>query len=132
MRRVAVTGMGVISPLGCSADELYRNARDGRSGIHRLDTPFADRLASPVAATAQLNGAAHFEAPKLRMLDRVSQLALVAARQALTHAHCEWPRVDRSRAGVFVGTGMAGTHTSDAGYKTLYGEGSDRIKPFTY
>ncbi len=131
MRRVAVTGLGVVSPLGNSAADLYANAHAGRSGVHRLERPFVHRLAAPLAATAQFDGADHFEPPKLRMLDRVSQFALVAANQALAEARIDWRQVDRSRAGVFVGTGMGGSLTSDDGYRTLYGDGSDRIKPFT-
>lgn len=133
MRRVAVTGLGVVSPLGSSVAELFRNARAGRSGVHRLDAAFAHRLLAPLAASVSFDGADHFELPRLRMLDRVSQFALVAARQALADANAgtKLPLIDRSRAGVFVGTGMGGTHTLDDGYKTLYGDGSDRIKPFT-
>jgi len=131
MRRVAVTGIGVVSPLGNSAAEVYVNAYAGRSAIHRLEVPFAHRLAAPLAATAHFEGADHFEPPKLRMLDRVSQFAVVAANQALLDARCDWGSMDRSRAGVFVGTGMGGSQTSDDGYKTLYGDESDRIKPFT-
>ena len=131
MRRVAVTGIGVVSPIGNSAEEVYRNAHAGRSGIHVLDAPFSDRLVAPLAATARFDGADYFEPPKLRMLDRVSQFALVAANQALADSCCDLGQVDRSRAGVFVGTGMGGAHTSDDAYKTLYGDGSDRIKPFT-
>ena len=131
MRRVAVTGMGVVSPLGSGAAQVYGNARAGRSGVHRLETAFAHRLTAPLAATAPFNGADHFEPPKLRMLDRVSQFALVAANQAVADAQQSFGQADRSRIGVFVGTGMGGSHTSDDGYKTLYGDNSDRIKPFT-
>ena len=131
MRRVAVTGLGVVSPLGNSAAEAFANARDGRSGIHRLDAPFANRLVGPLVATARFDGADHFEPPKLRMLDRVSQFALFAASQAVSEARIDLSQVDRRRAGVFVGTGMGGSMSSDDGYKTLYGDRSDRIKPFT-
>jgi 3-oxoacyl-(acyl-carrier-protein) synthase len=131
MKRVAVTGMGIVSPLGCSASETYGNAHTGRSGIHRLDVPFAHRLVAPLAGTVLFEGADYFEPPKLRMLDRVSQFALVAANQALADARNDLGQVERSRAGVFVGTAMGGSHTSDDGYKTLYRDGSDRIKPFT-
>jgi 3-oxoacyl-[acyl-carrier-protein] synthase II len=131
MRRVAVTGMGVVSPLGNSAQTAFEAARDGRSGIGLIDTPFSQRLVAPIAATAQFDGAAFFEPIKLRMLDRVSQFAVVAAKQALAAAEMDWAQVDRSRVGVFVGTGMGGTLSNDDGYKTLYAEGSDRIKPFT-
>lgn len=131
MRRVAVTGIGVVSPLGNSAAEVFGNARAGRSGIHRLDIPFAARLQAPLAATARFDEAAHFDASRLRLLDRFSQFALVAAQQAMDGSNDALADLDRSRAGVFVGNGMGGTLSMDAGYQTLYGEGSDRIKPFT-
>jgi 3-oxoacyl-[acyl-carrier-protein] synthase II len=139
MRRVAVTGIGVVSPLGNSAHAAFAAARDGRSGIDLIDTSFAQRLAAPIAATVQWNADAYFEPLKLRMLDRVSQFAVVAANQALADAHINtdadadtaWAHTDRSRVGVFVGTGMGGTLSNDDGYKTLYADGSDRIKPFT-
>ena len=131
MRRVAVTGMGVLSPLGSTAAEVYLNASIGRSGIHRLKAVFAHRLNAPLAATVAFDGAAHFEPARLRMLDRSSQFALVAARQAFADANFDWEAVDPSRAGTFVGTGMGGSQSNDDGYHTLYREGSDRIKPFT-
>ncbi|KFB67205.1 beta-ketoacyl synthase N-terminal-like domain-containing protein [Candidatus Accumulibacter vicinus] len=130
-RRVAVTGMGVVSPLGNAAAAVFANAQAGRSAIHRLDVPFATRLVAPLVASASFDATKHFEPPKLRMLDRVSQFALVAATQALDGARDALSQLDRRRAGVFVGTGMGGSQTSDDGYKTLYGDASDRIKPFT-
>ncbi len=131
MRRVAVTGIGVVSPLGNSAADVFQNAYTGRSGIHRLDAPYAHRLIAPLAATSTFDGAQHFDAAKLRMLDRVSQFALVAAGDALTDSQLRLSEMDLGRAGVFVGTGMAGSQSTDDGYKTLYGDASDRIKPFT-
>ena len=131
VRRVAVTGMGVVSPLGNTVAELYRNASAGRSGIHRLDAPFSHRLAAPLVASAQLDGSAHFEPQKLRMLDRVSQFALVAANQAIAQAAHDFDALGRDRIGVFLGTGMGGSQSNDDGYQTLYGDASDRIKPFT-
>ncbi len=131
MRRVAVTGMGVVSPLGCSVAEVYDNAARGHSGIHRLEARFAQRLNAPLAATVDFDAEAHFEPPRLRMLDRSSQMALLAAGQAFADARCDRQAVDPGRAGSFVGTGMGGSSSNDEGYQTLYREGSDRIKPFT-
>ena len=131
MKRVAVTGIGVVSPLGNSSAEVFQNAFAGRPAIHRLDAPYAHRLIAPLAATSSLDATQHFEATKLRMLDRVSQFALVAAGDALADSQIRLSEMDLGRAGVFVGTGMAGTQSNDDGYKTLYGDASDRIKPFT-
>ena len=131
MRRVAVTGIGLISPLGNSCAEALANATAGRSAVGRLETPWADRLSAPLAACARLQGEEHFPPPRLRMLDRVSQLALVATRQALGDARLEPAATDRERIGVFIGSGMGGTLTTDEGYLSLYRDGCERIKPFS-
>ena len=131
MRRVAVSGIGVVSPLGNSVADVFANAYAGRSGIQRLDIAFAPRLTAPMAATVRFNGADHVDPARLRMLDRFSQLGLFASNQAVADSHGALLGIDRSRAGVFIGTAMGGTLTMDGGYQTLYGEGSDRIKPFT-
>jgi len=129
MRRVAVTGIGLVCPLGHDADSIFEAARSGRSCIHRLQIASAHRLTAPLAATVQFDGTAHFEPPQLRLLDRGSQFAVVAARRALADAGCELSAAERERTGVFVGTGMGGTLSIDEGYQTLYGDNSDRIKP---
>ena len=133
MRRVAVSGIGVVSPLGNSTAEVLANARAGRSGVRRLETSFASRLAAPIAATAHIDeGVGHgIDAGKARMLDRFSLFALIAANQAVQGSGDALAGLDPARAGVFVGTGMGGTHSMDEGYQTLYGERSDRIKPYT-
>jgi 3-oxoacyl-[acyl-carrier-protein] synthase II len=130
-RRVAITGMGVVAPLGNSCDELFANLVQGRSGIRRLPDSIAQGLRSPIGAPVQFDAAAHFPAPRLRMLDRVSQLALAAANQAMADARLELAAERRERCGVFVGTGMGGAATTDAGYHTMYAERSDRIQPYS-
>ena len=131
MRRVAVTGIGVVSPLGNAPDAFFDALAAGRSGVARIEAPWGARLASPVAAAVRFDGAAHFDAAKLRMLDRVSQFALAAAAQAIADARGFLDGIDRERVGVFVGTGMGGAQAADDGYRALYAEGSGRLKPFT-
>jgi 3-oxoacyl-[acyl-carrier-protein] synthase II len=130
MTRVAVTGIGVVSPMGNSAADVLAHACAGRSAVHRLEAPFARRLAGPLAASAQFDGTEHFEPPRLRMLDRVSQFACFAARQALAASRVDLTQADRRRIGVFLGTGMGGSQSTDDGYRSLYEDGSDRVKPF--
>ena len=134
MRRVAVSGIGVVSPLGNSADEAFAAARSGRSGVRVLqapDFPLASRLSTPLAATAHLDDAVLFSSLQLRMLDRFSLFALFAANQAVAASHRALAAVDLERAGVFVGTGMGGISSQDEGYQVFYGDKSDRVKPFT-
>ncbi len=127
MQRVAITGLGVIASLGRSVEELFTALVAGRSGVRRL----AAGLNSPIGAAIEFDGSAHFEAPRLRILDRVSQLALVAATQAIENARLDFGLERRDRCGVCVGTGMGGAETTEQGYHTLYVERSDRIKPYS-
>lgn len=129
MRRVAVSGMGVRCPLGHSPDKAFERARAGLSGVRRLTGDTAQRLTQALAAPADFVTAS--DTPQARMLDRFSQLALAAAAQAVAGSQGALDGVDLSRAGVFIGTGMGGTLSMDSGYQTLYGEQSDRIRPFT-
>lgn len=129
MRRVAVSGMGVLSPLGNAPEQAFERARAGVSGVHRLTGPWAQRLAHPIAATTDF--ATADDTVQARMQDRFSQLAVAAAAQAVAASQGALLGLDLARAGVFLGTGMGGTLSMDSGYQTLYGEQSDRIKPFT-
>jgi 3-oxoacyl-[acyl-carrier-protein] synthase II len=130
-RPVAITGMGVIAPLGNSCAELFANLVAGRSGIRRLPDALGGRLRSSIGAPVDFDGAAHFPGPRLRQLDRVSQLALAAARQALLDSGLDLAAESPERGGVFVGSGMGGAETTDSGYHTLYAERSDRIPPYS-
>jgi 3-oxoacyl-[acyl-carrier-protein] synthase II len=131
VKRVAVTGLGVVAPGGNSPGEFFASLVAGRSSIAVLHDDWSKRLGTRIAARAAFEASTHFRAQQLRMLDRVSQLALVAAKQAIASAGIEWTDETRASTGVFLGTGMGGSTTTDEGYATLYRDGSDRIKPFT-
>jgi beta-ketoacyl-acyl-carrier-protein synthase II len=130
-RRVAVTGLGVVSPLGNCVEDLISQLIAGRSGIRRLAAPLCERLRSPIGACVEFDGAAHFAATRLRMLDRVSQFALFAAAQATADAKLDFAAERSDRCGVSVGTGLGGAESTDEGYHTIYAERSERVKPYT-
>ena len=127
-RRVAVTGLGVVSPLGNDVETLFASLVAGHSGVVRIE--HAER-AHIGAAVQSFDGSTLFPAPRLRMLDRVSQFALAAASQALADSRLALDAIDRSRAGVYLGTGMGGAQTADDGYLTLYAQGSTRVQPYS-
>jgi 3-oxoacyl-(acyl-carrier-protein) synthase len=128
---VAITGMGVIAPLGNSIDSLFSALNAGRSAVRALPVPCSETPGSSIGATAETPECARIPSARLRMLDRVSYLALAAAIQAVEDSGIEFCRETPGRCGVSVGTGMGGAITTDEGYRTLYAERSDRIKPFT-
>jgi len=131
VRRVAVTGLGIISPLGNTADEFFSNLMAGKSGIRHLKADFADRLDTKIAAQAEFDALQHFGKHKASSLDRVSQFALYAAGQAITDAGLDLEQEDKNRIGIYLGTGMGGAASVEEGYVRLYRDGAERLKPFT-
>ena len=131
MHRVAVTGLGVIAPLGDNVETLFSNLVAGRSGIGRLGFPDAHRLRSPIGAMAQLANNSKLTPAQLRMLDRVSLLAMDACDQAIADAGLDFTVEQPGRCGVCVGTALGGASTTDAGYQTAYAQHSERIPPFS-
>jgi 3-oxoacyl-(acyl-carrier-protein) synthase len=129
-RRVAVTGLGVLSPIGNGVTDLMRQLVAGRSGIQKLSIARCERLRSPIGAPVDFDAPAHFDAVKLRMLDRVSQLALAAAGQAIADAGIQFGSEAAERCGVSLGCSMGGVATTDEAYYNLYGGGPERVQPF--
>jgi 3-oxoacyl-[acyl-carrier-protein] synthase II len=131
MRRVGVTGIGVVSPSGMTKDALFRNLMEGRSAVRRMRTEFADRLTLRVAAEVDLPERPHPATAGRVALDRFSAFALIAAYEALTDAGLAPDSEDLRDAGVYLGTGMGGAQTIEDGYRDLFVRGRDRVKPFT-
>ena len=133
MRRVVITGMGAISALGRSATDTWRGMREARSGIAPLRGFSAQGLRAPIAAEVRdYDPRAHFDDKKLALLDRFSQFALIAAREAVTQSGLDF-RVGGigERTAIVVGTGIGGETTHDAQSRQLYGENNPRTHPFT-
>jgi 3-oxoacyl-(acyl-carrier-protein) synthase len=130
-RRVAITGAGVISPLGNSIAELQRSLAEARSGIRRLPEQIAQRSGVQVGALVDWNPSAMFKEGEAANLDRVSQFALAAAAQAVQSSGMDLAAQNRERMGVYWGTGMGGAHTLEASYRNVYQTGEWRTRPLT-
>jgi 3-oxoacyl-[acyl-carrier-protein] synthase II len=123
--RVAITGLGAVTPLGPDVAALWEGLLTGRSGARLLDEPaFAD---SPVrlAATCDIEG--RLDRVEARTLDRVQQLALIAAREAWADAGS--PEVDPERIAVVVGSGIGGALTILGQHDVLRESGARRVSP---
>ena len=126
-----MTGIGLISPLGNDPAVVFDHLLAGESGITRLPESFNVRLSSRIVAPAAFDGEQRLPAAQLRMLDRVSQFALVACADALADAQLALPDEDADQIGVSIGTGMGGAQTTDDGYQRVYEQQSDRVAPFS-
>jgi 3-oxoacyl-[acyl-carrier-protein] synthase II len=131
VHRVAITGLGVMSPLGLGVGELLKNVAAGISGIGLLALPGAHRLRSPIGAAVHFDATGCFAPARLRLLDRVSQLALLASAQAVADSGVEFALEQPDRCGVSVGTSLGGAATTDAGYEIAYARPAERVHPFS-
>ncbi len=130
-RRVVITGLSVVSPLGNTIADLTQNIFSGVSGIKLLDAEFVDKLDCKIAAQAQFDPADHFSKHTYGMLDRTSQMALHTSIEAIKDASLEITEQLKPRMGVYLGTGMGGANSVEEAYIRLYRDNASRLKPFT-
>ncbi len=133
MPRVAVTGLGCISALGMSVPAFWESLTGGRCGIRTLAHLPADALQIRIGAdVAGYDPARHFDPKRLGMLDRYSQFALIAAREAIADAGLDFRNTENGasrRTAVILGTGIGGETTLDEAFYQLYAKGNPRVHP---
>lgn len=126
LKRVVVTGLGAISPLGNDVESTWTAAKNGVSGAGPITHFDASQFKTQFACEVKnFNAAEHFDRRKMRQLDLYAQYALVAARQAVADAQLENAAdLNKDRVGVIVAAGIGGLHTfeEEAGYYALHGE----------
>src|SRR4051812_7263677 len=108
MSRVVVTGLGAITPLGATANDLFQAALAGRSGITRLPGDLSGGNSALVGGMVSFDPATHWPARESAQLDRATQFALVAVREAIRDAELQLTDDESLRAGVYWGTGLGG------------------------
>jgi len=128
-RRVAVTGAGIVSPLGSGLAAFHAALCEARAGIRRLPEEVAQGSGVQVGALVDWNPAPLFKEAEAANLDRSSQFALAAAAQALAASSITLENTER--IGVYWGTGLGGAQTLESAYKQVYGAGEWRLRPLT-
>ena len=130
-RRVAVTGIGVVSALGTGYAAHTEALREGRSGIGPITRFDPERLMVKISGEAQqFEGEDHFSRSELALLDRVSQMALIASREAFAQSGLEIDDTLAPRTATILGSAMGGLQTQDENYHTVYHEMKNRVHPF--
>ena len=132
MRRVVITGIGVFASTGKNAGCFFETLVQGRSAIRRIQqfdpAPLSVQIAAEIPDYDPLD---YFPAKRLDLLDRFSQFALLAAKEAMDSSGIQVRDEERPRFGVVTGTGMGGATTFDSGYYSLYAKQVTRMHPFT-
>ncbi len=130
-RRVVVTGLGVVSPIGNTVEEVWASLIQGKSGAGPI-TLF-DASAHPTRFAAEVKNfdpSAYLSSKELKHSDRFVQFSVAAAKQAVAHAKLDLSKEDPFRVGVWIGTGMGGLATIEEGYRDLQKKGPAKIRPF--
>ena len=134
-RRVVITGLGVVSPVGNTVKDFWSSLASGKGGAARLTafdhTPFSCKIAAEVK---DFDPSGYINAKDQRRLDPFVQFGLVAAKDAVTHSGLNLEKEDKNRIGVMVGSGIGGLHTIEREHaeyiKRGPEKGASRITPF--
>jgi len=130
-RRVAVTGVGALTPLGLGAEISWEGMRAGRSGIDRITLFDASAFPSRIAGEVRgFDPTVWLEAREARHCDRFTQFAIGAAKMAADDSGLDLGAVDATRVGVLIGSGIGGTWTWEDQHRVLLEKGPGRISPF--
>jgi len=131
-RRVVVTGIGVISPIGNDLKSFWGNLVEGKSGIREITQFDSSTYDCHIAGEVpEFDPKPYFKNPKdIRRSDRYTHLAMAAAKLALENSGIDLGKVDRSRFGVLMGSGIGGLKTLEDQHTILMNKGPARVSPF--
>ena len=130
-RRVVVTGVGLLTPLGLGTEATWEAARAGKSGIGRITqfdaSAFSCRIAGEVKG---FDPAAYIEKKEIKKMGRFIQFAIAAAEWALADSQLRITPENAERVGVYIGSGIGGFEVIEREHRTLLEQGPRRISPF--
>lgn len=131
-RRIVITGIGVISPLGNDLASTWEAMKAGRSGIDTIKSMDVSDYSTKIAGEVKdFDPTPYFKTPKdARRVDRFTHFAMGAAGMALKDSGMDLEAVDKTRIGVMVGSGIGGLGTLESQHATLISKGPARVSPF--
>lgn len=130
-RRVVVTGMGCVTPLGLTCEESWANALNGKSGIGKIQAFDASPLSVQIAGEVKgFNPDDYIHKKEQKKMDRFIHFALASADQALKDSGLEFTEELKDRTGTIVGAGMGGLPVIESTHQTLIDRGPSRVSPF--
>jgi len=131
LRRVVVTGLGVVSPIGLGRETYWRALEEGRSGVGTISLFDATDYAVKIAAEVKdFNPEDWMDKKEARRADRVIHFVTAAAAMAVKDAQLNVHQIDPYRFGVYIGSGEGGIQTTNDNYGILRDKGPSRVSPF--
>jgi 3-oxoacyl-[acyl-carrier-protein] synthase II len=130
-RRVVVTGLGAITPIGNNVNEYWENLCKGISGVDTITRFDPKDVKTKFAAEVKnYKPEDHFDRKEVRTLDLFSQFALIATDEAVKDSQLDLNSIDKDRVGVVFGSGIGGLKTSEEQHEVFFKQGPQRISPF--
>jgi 3-oxoacyl-[acyl-carrier-protein] synthase II len=131
-KRVVITGIGAITPIGNNVQEYWKNLMDGVSGCNMITHFDASKFKTRFACEVKdFNPTDHFDRKEARKLDRFAQFAMIVAEQAIQDSKIDLEAIDHDRAGVIWGSGIGGIDTFLEEVRNyVNGDGTPRYSPF--
>jgi nodulation protein E len=133
-RRVVITGLGIISPLGLNVEENWKNLSEGRSAIGPIKSVDFTKVAMRFQNGAEVHGydpVMHFEGGKEAYIDRFAQFSVVAAREALRDSGLELTPALKEQSAIVCGSAVGGQSAIEAGFEDLWVSDRGRVHPLT-
>ncbi|ATD54861.1 beta-ketoacyl-ACP synthase II [Clostridium chauvoei] len=129
-RRVVITGMGAITPIGNDVKSFWNNSKEGKLGIDFIKSIDVSNLDVKVAGEVKdFNPQGIIDKKELRRLDKFVQYGIVACDEAIKSASLDLDKINKERLGVLVGSGIGGFSTMENGFKVLFDRGAKRVSP---
>lgn len=131
MRRVVITGMGAVTPIGTGREEFWKAIKDGVCGVDRITrfdpTDFACQIAAEVK---DFDVTQYMEKKESKRMDLFVQYAVAAAKMAAEDAKLDMSKEDSTRVGVFIGSGIGGIETLTQQHEKMLEKGPSKVSPF--
>lgn len=132
MRRVVISGIGVVSGIGSTREEFLRSLQAGQHGFGPIESAEMEGIRFQLGAEVKgYDALHHFSAKEADMLDRFAQFAVIAAREAVGQAELQWTKALLEDTAIVTGSCVGGKNSEDAGFVELYKLGRPRVHPMT-
>ena len=130
-KRVVITGLGCVTPIGNNKEDFWKNIKAGVCGIDTVTRFDASTFQTQIAGEVKdFNPEEYINKKEIKRLDKFTQYAIAASKMAVEDAKLNLDSINKDRMGVIIGTGIGGVETIEQQHKTLLEKGNKRVSPF--